>query len=1326
MEDRKVHEREATRGMERKWATAEDRVWSDACVTPVQAAMARVAPGPGRNATAAPRCATPGNDLRTGQAHRRPLSTRSPLRALRLAATLALLVALHLAPAGPAEAQQTVLLSGTLTVGGVANRFGFSTHGSYGSLTDTSFTRGGQRYEVSELNWTDPGGEESTDVLLSISPAPPSRAFIAELALYLGNRMIRLDGATYSVSGGAATIRASPTLPEGQRLESARNTRLHVRLVSLGPDPRPRESDELRPGQESIWSSTLTTGLSRTLSDLGNTTGHSIRGYVPGSIGSLSDDDFTIQGRDYEVTYLAFETFAQHPYTLDQTTFHYLVLELSRSNRELFRYGAFALRVGYVQYPFADALKPTITVDGKRRDTFWWPVSRSELPSGYSQRLLVQLVQAESKLSVADADAHEGTDDSLDFVVTLAPASAKTVTVRYATRNGTATTPYDYTSSFGRLTFAPGETTKTISVPMRDDDVEDSGETVTLTLSRPTNAMLADATATGTIMNTETSQTSVPAALTASFENVPESHDGDTTFSFDLAFSENVPDLSYTTVQAAFTVTGGTVTQARRKLRGSNRSWEIHVEPGGDDDVSITLPAGAVSTSGNRSLEGAVSATVPGPETSNGQSDETPAVLTVAYETRPPAEHDGNESFSFRFAFSEDLQASYTFTTMRDHSLTIMQGTTRLTPKVRRVTPGSNQSWDVTVTPDGHESISIALGPTASCSATGAMCTAGGQALSNALPSVTVQGPPGISVADASVREESGATLDFTITLSRPRSSGRVVVSYETRDGTATAGADYTATSSWVAFAAGETSRTVSVPVLDDGIDESSETLTLVLSDPYASHIVDGEATGTITNDDPMPQAWLARFGRTVAGQAVDAIGGRMERGGFSHVTVGGRSLSLSGGAMVRDEREGVERVPMARAETGDEPRGTSRGLTGREVLLASSFHLASGGGEAGGTAFSAWGRFATAGFEADVNDVRLDGSVTSGFLGADVGTAERLVGMALSVSEGDGSYTLLDAQDDDSGDVESSLTAFYPYARLSLSRTVDVWGLVGYGTGKLRLTQHPGTERAMTYETDLGMRMGAIGARGEVISPAEPDRLMVALDSDAFWVHTSSDAVNGPDGNLAASQADVTRVRLVVEGSRSFAAGSGTLTPLLELGIRHDGGDAETGTGIEAGAALRYAGGGVIVEGAVRTLLAHEETGYEEWGASGSIRIDPGHSGEGLSLSVSPSWGAASSGVDRLWSLSGASRLAPDGAFEAGQRLEAEVGYGLGLRQTPGVLTPFVGLSLADDGQRAWRSGMRWQIVTEAALSLEGTRSEAASGEPPAHDVALRFEARW
>ena len=67
------------------------------------------------------------------------------------------------------------------------------------------------------------------------------------------------------------------------------------------------------------------------------------------------------------------------------------------------------------------------------------------------------------------------------------------------------------------------------------------------------------------------------------------------------------------------------------------------------------------------------------------------------------------------------------------------------------------------------------------------------------------------------------------------------------------------------------------------------------------------------------------------------------------------------------------------------------------------------------------------------------------------------------------------------------------------------------------------------------------------------------------------------------------------------------------------------------------------------------------------------------MSLTVAPAWGSASSGVERLWSLSSARELARDGESEAGQRLEAEVGYGLGLTAARGVVTPYTGLSLRD-----------------------------------------------
>ena len=455
-----------------------------------------------------------------------------------------------------------------------------------------------------------------------------------------------------------------------------------------------------------------------------------------------------------------------------------------------------------------------------------------------------------------------------------------------------------------------------------------------------------------------------------------------------------------------------------------------------------------------------------------------------------------------------------------------------------------------------------------------------------------VRGQPALSVADARTREREGSTLDFAVTLSRAVRA-RVTVAYATADGTATAGEDYTAADGTLTFAAGQTRKIVSVAVLDDAIDEGAETLTLTLSDASGALIVDDTATGTIENSDPMAQAWLARFGRTVASQAVDAIGGRLQGSGGSHVTVGGQSLPLSGEPMAPEESGDGRGALMKLADTGDEPGDRSRGMTGPEVLLGSSFHLSSGG-EGSERAWSAWGRFATGGFEAGVNDVRMDGSVTSGFLGADVGAERWLVGLALSVSEGHGSYALLDTENDDSGTVASSLTAFYPYARLGLSETVDVWGFAGYGMGDLTLTQNPETDRARSYKTDIGMRMVAVGARGEVLSPSEPGGLAVALKSDAFWVRMSSDAVPG----MAGSEADVTRVRLTVEGSRGFAAGSGTLTPSLELGVRHDGGDAETGSGVEAGAGLRYTDGPVTVEGSVRTLLAHQEAGYEEWGA--------------------------------------------------------------------------------------------------------------------------------
>ena len=799
------------------------------------------------------------------------------------------------------------------------------------------------------------------------------------------------------------------------------------------------------------------------------------------------------------------------------------------------------------------------------------------------------------------------------------------------------------------------------------------------------------------------------ASLTASFADMPSSHDGSGAFTFELALSEEPAELSHATVRdSVLDVTGGRVTKARRLAAPLNRRWAVTVAPDGDAEVSIALPpttdctaAGALCTADGRMLANGLAALVPGPQAAAAEP-EPAAHLTVRFESVPDT-HDGESPVVFRLAFSEEPASGYGYRTLRDSTLNVWQGARIEVRKARRLAAPSNRRWEVTVDPVSKADITVGLGPTFDCADNGAVCTGDGRRLANPLHKV-IKGPPGIAVADATVREAGGAALAFAVTLSRAASE-TVTVDWATSDGTATAGSDYTAGSGTLTFAAGETEKTVSVSVLDDSIDEGHETFTFTLSNASGGNawLKDATATGTIENSDPMPQAWLARFGRTIASQAVDAIASRMEGGGGSHVTVGEQALSLSGGAGEPDDREEAARVLEALAGSDDEPAGTSRSMTGRELLLGSSFQL-SAGGEAGGSAFTAWGRFATGEFEADADGTRLDGSVTTGFLGADVDAGRWLAGIALSVSEGEGDFALMEGGA--RGEVESSLSAVYPYARLSLSDKVDVWGLAGYGTGALSLTQqNPNTEDTKTYKTDIGMSMGAIGARGEVISPAEPDGLAVALKSDAFWVRTTSERVPG----LMGSEADVNRVRLLVEGSRSFEAGSGTLTPTLELGVRNDGGDAETGTGTEAGAGLRYAGGGVTVEGSVRTLVTHEETGYEEWGASGAVRIDPGPSGEGLSLTVAPTWGAASSGVDRLWSLGDTRGLAPEGAFEAG----AQARGGARLRAGPvigaGGAHALCG-PLARRGRRA-RVAHRRAVVAGAVVCTRARSHEKRGG---------------
>ena len=383
--------------------------------------------------------------------------------------------------------------------------------------------------------------------------------------------------------------------------------------------------------------------------------------------------------------------------------------------------------------------------------------------------------------------------------------------------------------------------------------------------------------------------------------------------------------------------------------------------------------------------------------------------------------------------------------------------------------------------------------------------------------------------------------------------------------------------------------------------------------------------------------------------------------------------------------------------------------------MLGSAFHLVSNAeDEGGGPRLSAWGRVAASGFDGREDELSLHGTVTTATLGVD-GTWERwLTGLLLAYSEGDGSFSHLDLS---GGDVSSSLTSVHPYVAYTLSDRVRLWGMVGYGSGAFRL--EPEDQGAM--DTDLTMSMGALGVRGSLLEPGQQGGFRLALRSDVLWMVMDSAAAH----NLAATEAEASRLRLVLEGSRPVAlSGGGSFTPSLEVGLRHDGGDADTGTGVEVGGSLRYASAwGLSIEASVRGLLAHEAQDYTEWGASAALRFDPGRQGRGLTAAVMPAWGAAGSGMWRLWDKQTTAGLAPPPgvvAPTAAGRVEAELGYGLAALNGRGLLTPYARVALTEGADQAWHLGTRLALAESLNFSLEASRRQH-EGDVAAHELALR-----
>ena len=369
-----------------------------------------------------------------------------------------------------------------------------------------------------------------------------------------------------------------------------------------------------------------------------------------------------------------------------------------------------------------------------------------------------------------------------------------------------------------------------------------------------------------------------------------------------------------------------------------------------------------------------------------------------------------------------------------------------------------------------------------------------------------------------------------------------------------------------------------------------------------------------------------------------------------------------------------------------------------------------------------------------------MDGKVVTSVLGVDAGWGHMLAGVAVSLSEGKGTF---DNPGVDMGSIESALTTVSPYARFRITERVTAWGLLGWGKGDMTIVQdareataeRPARPRMVT-KTDIGMRMGrarragcAHGARGagrhgpgveggrvlradgvgqgaELRPRPRPARTGCAWCWRAGAGSTLVTArSSGPRWTWDCAMTAVTRRPGRV--SRSVVASPGATRPRGSRSRRTRG----------------------------RCLCTRTRT-TRNGGASAMVRFDPGERGRGLSFSLAPTIGAPSSATERLWGAEDARGLAPDAGsgsgFEAARGVQAELGYGLALFGDRFAGTPNAGFSLADGGARDWRVGWRLTSMVPGdpafEVNLDATRSDESANDngPAHHSLALRGTLRW
>ncbi|QDU19695.1 Calx-beta domain-containing protein [Urbifossiella limnaea] len=446
--------------------------------------------------------------------------------------------------------------------------------------------------------------------------------------------------------------------------------------------------------------------------------------------------------------------------------------------------------------------------------------------------------------SVSAAEGSSGTTP-LVFTVSLSAPSGKPVTVTYATADGTATAGVDYAAAAGTLTFAPGETSKLVTVLLTGDALDEPDETFTLGLAGAVNATIATATAAGTILDDDP----LP-GLSIDSVTREEGNSGATPFTFTVtlsAASGRTVSVNYvtangtaTTVDGDYTFAGGTLTFAPGE---TTRALTVQAagDPRNEADETFAVL-----------LSGATNGTVTTPTgTGTVANDDPLPALSVSAVSQ--AEGTGGTTtvtvtVTLSAVSGQTVTVGYA---TADGTATVADGDYAATSGTITFAPGvTTRTFAVAVTPDARNEADETIGVTLAAPTNATL------GVPSAAVTVADDDPvPALSVNSVSLAEGTGGAtaVAFTVTLSAV--SGRTVtVSYSTADGTAAAAdGDYTAAGGTLTFAPGETTKTVTVQAAGDARNEDDETFTIGLGGATNATVAAGTGTSTLLDDDPLP-----------------------------------------------------------------------------------------------------------------------------------------------------------------------------------------------------------------------------------------------------------------------------------------------------------------------------------------------------------------------------------------------------------------------------------------------------------------------------------------